>query len=100
MNYFDVLLAKSLGGGSQPSSDLNACKIHVSENDEILTLDDTWEEIHDIYTQGIPVFLLFGDYSSAYVTDVYEDHGEYMVETLTRTFITDSPDGQPSALNI
>lgn len=99
MNIVDIIMAKAIfGGSSAPSGD--AYKLNVSEDDEILTLDATWEEIYNIHAQGISIFLLFKDYSSAYITDVYVDHEEYRVETLTRTFITDSPDGQPSAQNI
>ena len=100
MNIVDIIMAKAIfgGGGSAPSGD--AYKLNVSEDGEILTLDATWEEIYDIYTQDFSIFLLFKDYSSAYITDVYVDHEEYRVETLTRTFIADSPDEQPSAQNI
>ena len=97
MNIVDIIMAKAIFGssGSAPSGD--AYKLNVSEDSEILTLDATWEEIYDIYTQDFSIFLLFKDYSSAYITDVYIDQDEYRVETLTRTFIADSPDEQPTA---
>lgn len=98
MNIVDIIMAKAIFGGSAPGPNIcNAWEIIVIEDSETLTLDATWEDFYNIHNQGIPIFLLFGDYSSAYITDVYKDHEEYRVETLTRTFITDSPDKQPSA---
>lgn len=103
MNTGEVIaLIKAFGGSGGGSSGGGVLVVNVTTSGNTMTLDKTWQEIHD---SSVPVFGIVradvGDVGWAFCTDIFEDEGDFVVTCVfgnqSRDFTAASANGYPSS---
>ena len=93
------------GGGGGGGGTGGGLVVTIIEGDELDTLSETWKTIWDAYKTGERVIALSVyeeegniDAMQYYITEVYVDNGDYIVDTGGRPFSTSSENGYPGAV--
>ena len=103
--FLQAIIDNGSGGGGGGGTGGGGLIVTIIEGDEVDTLSETWKTIWDAYKTGERVIALSVyeeegniDATQYYITEVYVDNGDYIVDTGGRPFSTSSENGYPSSV--